>query len=167
MAQIYSKSAKQPLREAKPVSRRSSRQRAQRFLSTDANANVGPPLSILGIPSPAIGDTSTTHNAMLFWIGWFARFHTDPDGVQYVPYELATIDCPVTREGGSALEGAHGRPQVMRCVRELARCDRNGQIEWLSICWEIGTPSVSFQKYSSFEDALAAFQAPPRPVSLS
>lgn len=124
----------------------------------------GPPRSILSIPSPTVGDTCTTHNEMLFWIGWFARFHLD--GSPYVPYELKTIDCPVVRADGSALLRDDGQQQIMRCLREVAQHKTNGKVEWLMISWHIGVPGMTFHKCASLAKALAAFHSPVQPVQL-
>lgn len=120
---------------------------------------------MLGQPSPPIADTCTTHNEMLFWVGWFARFHEGEP--RHVPYELKTLDCPVMREDGSPVLRSDGQPQMMRCLREVARFELGGTVEWNMIAWNTGQVGVTFQKYATLSEALRAFNAPPAPVRLT
>lgn len=134
--------------------RRRSQRRKRRIGSSVAK--VGPPLSILDEPSPTIDGTSTSENAMLFWVGWFARFHTDPEGPSYVPYEIKTLDCPIF--------GSNGQRQTMRCVREVARTEIAGVVAWLMITWKVGEVGMSIQKFVTIGEAMTAFAAPPTPL---
>src|SRR5262245_7915838 len=120
MPQLCSQSAVKPThRQTPPFSKpRNARRRGTGAARAPVQASgEGPSLSLLGLPSPALGHTCTTHNEMLFWIGWFARFHSD--GL-YVPHELKTLDRPVLSVDGSPVLGQDGQPQTMRCVREVA-----------------------------------------------
>lgn len=110
MAQIRPKPARPPSSRP-PAMRRRSQRRKRRIGSSVAK--VGPPLSILDEPSPTIEGTSTTENAMLFWVGWFARFHLAPEGPRYVPHQIRTLDCPVCRPDGTPVLHADGQPLMM------------------------------------------------------
>lgn len=161
MPQVRSQSAKQQRRRhPQPSTTRPKSRRAPRPPIRAATNSKH--LAILSQPSSRIGDTYTTHNQMLFWVGWFARFHTD--GQTYIPYELKTIDCPVVRSDGSAVLRDDGALQLMRCIREIARSEPKGAVEWHMISWSVGQPGVTLQRYASLDDATAAFNAPPSPV---
>lgn len=161
MPQVRSQSAKQQRRRhpqhsnTRPKRRRSTRPPVRA-------ATKGKHLTMLSQPSPPIGDTCTTHNQMLFWVGWFARFHTD--GRPYVPYEIKTIDCPIVRSDGSPVLDADGKPKVMRCVRELARSEVGGVVRWQMITWNIGQVGATFQRCASLDEARDVFSAPILPV---
>lgn len=152
MAQIRPKPARPP--SSQPPAMRCRTQRRKRRIGFNV-AKLGPPLSILDEPSPTIDGTSTTENAMLFWVGWFARFHTDPEGPSFVPYEIKTLDCPIL--------GSDGQRQMVRCVREVARTELAGVVEWLMITWKVGEVGMSIQKFVSVGEAMTAFAAPPTP----
>ena len=124
----------------------------------------GPPLSILAIPSPTLSDTCTTYNEMLFWVGWFARFHSD--GPNHVPYEIKTLDRPVVGEDGRPRLHSDGQPQKMRCVREVVRHDENGTTSWTMLAWDIGRVSVTFHPCASLDEAMTLYNAPPSPIRM-
>lgn len=161
MPQVRSQSAKQQRRRhpqrstTRPKNRRATRPPVRAATNSKH-------LAILSQPSSRIGDTYTTHNQMLFWVGWFARFHTD--GKTYVPYELRTIDCPVISSDGSPVLDADGKPQVMRCVREIARSEVGGTVRWQLITWNVGQVGATFQPCPSLEAAQTDFAAPVLPV---
>lgn len=165
MPQLCSESAAQPssssVRHAE-VERRRRRKTLAAGGKPPRSPWDGPPLSILALPSPTIGSTCTTHNEMLFWVGWFARFHVEAP--RYVPYQLKTLDCPVVRKDGSAVLHGDGQPQLMRCVREVARCEVGGEVKWQMISWNVGQAGVTFHECANYEDAMRAFLAPLVPV---
>lgn len=161
MPQVRSQSAKQQRRRhPQPSTTRPKSNQAPRPPVRAATNSKH--LAILSQPSSRIGDTYTTHNQMLFWVGWFARFHTD--GKTYVPYELRTIDCPVISSDGSPVLDADGKPQVMRCVREIARSEVGGTVRWQLITWNVGQVGATFQPCPSLEAAQTDFAAPVLPV---
>lgn len=164
MPQVCSRTAVKRSHRIQPISapKKARSQPSQQPKPTPCGDWSGPPLSILGQPSPSIA--STTHNEMLFWVGWFARFHAD--GAPYVPYEIKTLDCPVVHADGSPVLGQDGHPQMMRCLREVARHEVSGSIEWLMISWHIGVPGMAFQKYSTLDNAIDACHGPTQPVHL-
>ena len=157
MPQVRSQSAKPqrrrhpPRSTTRPKSRRASRPPVRAATNSEH-------LAILSQPSSRIGDTCTTHNQMLFWVGWFARFHTD--GRSYVPYEIKTVDCPVVESDGSPVLDADGKPQVMRCVREIARSEAGGTEHWHMITWNLGQVGATFQACASLAHARSAFSVP-------
>lgn len=144
--------------------RLASRPLARRRAARPRVAQAGKHLAILNLPSPSIGNTCTTHNQMLFWIGWFERFHID--GLPYVPYEIKTLDCPVVHSDGSPVLRGDGQPQMMRCIREIARSEVKGIVEWHMISWNVGQTGATFQRCASLDDAVNAFNAPPSLVRL-
>lgn len=163
MAQIRPKPARPPSSRP-PAMRRRSQRRKRRIGSSVAK--VGPPLSILDEPSPTINGTSTTENAMLFWVGWFARFHLDPEGPRYVPHQIRTLDRPVCRPDGTPVLHADGQPLMMRCIREVAHAHIVDDRPWMVFHWLIGEPGLSIQKFATLDAALAAFNATPEPAVL-
>lgn len=163
MPQVISESAGQPRpRRGQHIIGRRTRRQAARSPVRATRQNQH--LALLAMPSPAIGDTCTTHNQMLFWVGWFARFHTD--GPPYVPYEIKTIDCPVVHGDGSPVLRSDGQQQMMRCVREMSRTEVKNTVEWHIISWNVGQPGASFQRCASHDEAIVIFHAPPSPVLL-
>lgn len=167
MPQVRSKSAVRPPRRRAQESSGRLRPipRTRRGASPPVQAIAeDQPLAILALPSPAVGNTCTTHNEMLFWVGWFARFHNDSP--PYVPYELKTLDCPVVRADGSPALLSDGQPQMMRCVREVARSEVGDSVEWHMISWNLSQIGATFHRCASLDEALAAFNAPPAPVLL-
>lgn len=150
MPQLCPESAAKPSRRHSPRSGVSRRR--------------GPPLSILAIPSPNLGDTCTTHNEMLFWVGWFARFHSD--GLNHVPYEIKTLDRPVVGMDGLPRLHSDGQPQKMRCVREIVRHDENGTASWTMLAWDVGKVSVTFHPCASLDEAMTLYNAPPSPIRM-
>lgn len=161
MPQVRSQSAKQQRRRHRQHSTTRPKSRQPTRPPVRA-ATKNKQLAMLAQPSPFIGDTCTTHNQMLFWVGWFARFHTD--GRTYVPYEIKTIDCPVVRSDGSPMLKGDGQPQMMRCVREIARSETDGTVRWQVITWNVGQVGATFQPCASLDVALAAFNAPVLPL---
>lgn len=140
-------------------------QRRKRRIGSNV-AKLGPPLSILDEPSPTIDNTDTTESAMLFWVGWFARFHLDHEGGQYVPYKIKTLDRPVCRRDGTPILHADGQPVMMRGVCEVAHARSVAHRPWTVIQWRIGEPGLSIQKFATLDDALGVFNASPEPAVL-
>jgi hypothetical protein len=101
---------------------------------------------------------------MLFFVGWFARFHTE--GLSYVPYEIKTLDRPVVKADGSPVLRGDGQPQRMRCVHEVACREVNGRVEWKMISWDVGRVGVTFYPCASLEEAMALYNTPPLQVRL-
>ena len=161
MAQIRPKPARPPSSRP-PAMRRRSQRRKRRIGSSVAK--VGPPRSILDEPSPTINGTSTTENAMLFWVGWFARFHLDQPCL--VPYELKTLNRPVCRQDGTPVLQADGQPSMMHCVREVVHARKVAHRPWTVIHWLVGVPGMWMQDFATLDEALAAFNAPPEPSVL-
>ena len=95
---------------------------------------------------------------MADWVGWFARFHTDPAGL-YVPYGLRTVDCLVEADGKPAI--------THRCVREVAKFNGGRGVEWLLITWVPGLPGAQSQHFSSSGEAMAQFDEPPALVKFT
>ncbi len=118
---------------------------------------------LLTQPSPPIADTCTTENTMLYWADCFGRFHRE--SLHYVPYEVKTLDCPIVSTDNVPIL-REGQPVLMRCVREVARHELNGQVEWLLISWFVGIPGIAFSLCSSLADAQARFNAPADPVQV-
>ena len=107
-------------------------------------------------------DTCTPEHMMVFFSGFFARFHERGSG--YVPYELQTVDCPIVgADGGPALDEA-GKPLLMRCVREVARSQSGEEESWLMITWEVGIPGVTMTPCGSLAEAKELLRAPPTPI---
>lgn len=165
MPQLCSQPAANPARlRTQPLKapRRSTRRgRRVRRLAVQP-AGHGPPLSILGAPSPTLGDTYTSCNEMRFWVGWFARFHSA--AVPYVPYEIKTLARPVVLADGSPVLRSDGQPQWMRYVREVAHREVNGAVEWTLISWDVGRVSVTFHPCASLDEAMVHYNAPPAPI---
>lgn len=101
---------------------------------------------------------------MVYWTDYFGRFHCQVP--YYVPYELKTLDCPVVGKDSLPALNTDGQSIQMRCVREIARREMNGEVEWLLISWLVGLPGVTFQQCSSLADARKAFDAAPEPIRL-
>lgn len=160
MPQVRSESEIKPPCRGQQIPREAEGSGPRRKHKTRVACNCsGPPLATLGYPSPSIDGTRTTHNDMLFWVGWFARFHSERPA--YVPYEIKTIDCPVVRADGSPLLRDDGAQHFMRCVREVASREVNGTVEWLMIAWNLAVPGMIFRKYATRDNAFAAFNEPP------
>jgi hypothetical protein len=111
-------------------------------------------------PSPTIVETATTEADMLSWVGWFARFHSDPP--PYIPYALRTFDCLV--EVRRSQPDDDKPPQLMRCVHEVAKRQLPESVEWHLITWAIGLPGAQFERCSSLEDAMQRFSTLPSSV---
>ena len=112
--------------------------------------------------TPPVENTCTPEHMMVFFSGFFARFHERGSG--YVPYELQTVDCPIVgTDGVPALDEA-GKPLLMRCVREVIRSQRSDEETWLMITWEIGIPGVTMTPCGSLAEAQELLRAPPMPI---
>ena len=114
--------------------------------------------SELSKASPSIEGTCTLEHMMVFFTGFFARFHAG--GAGYIPYELQTVDCPVLGKDSAPLLDDNGEQRRMRCVREIARCGKGGEPSWLVITWECGTPGVTMTPCGSLAEAKALYRVP-------
>ena len=56
--------------------------------------------------SPSVEGTCTPEHMMVFFTGFFARFHAG--GAGYIPYELQTVDCPVLGKDRAPLLNDNG-----------------------------------------------------------
>ncbi len=112
--------------------------------------------------SALVENTCTPEHMMVFFAGFFARFHERGSG--YVPYELQTVDCPIVgADGVPALDEA-GNPLLMRCVREVARSQSGEEESWLMITWEMGIPGVTMTPCGTLAEAKGLLSAPPTPI---
>ena len=112
--------------------------------------------------SDTVENTCTPEHMMIFFSGFFARFHERGSG--YVPYELQTVDCPIVgADGVPALDEA-GNPLLMRCVREVARSQSGEEESWLMITWEVGIPGVTMTPCGTLAEAKGLLRAPPTPI---
>ena len=112
--------------------------------------------------SAPVENTCTPEHMMVFFSGFFARFHERGSG--YIPYELQTVDCPIVgADGVPALDEA-GKPLLMRCVREVARSQSGEEETWLMITWEVGIPGVTMTPCGSLAEAKGLLRAPPTPI---
>lgn len=112
-------------------------------------------------PSPLISDGTTTEADLCEWVGWFARFHTDPTEL-YVPLALRTVDCIVKVKPKPAAADQPAR--LMRCVREVVKFNGAEGVRWKVITWVPGLPGAQFQPCTSYDDAMILLDAPPVPV---
>ena len=112
--------------------------------------------------SDTVENTCTPEHMMIFFSGFFARFHERGSG--YVPYELQTVDCPIVgADGVPALDEA-GNPLLMRCVREVARSQSDEEESWLMITWEVGIPGVTMTPCGTLAEAKELLRTPPTPI---
>ena len=142
----------------KPPAPTSSRGQGQRL---DKPREEGPHLHALGQPSRLIADGATTEADLCQWADWFARFHTDPMKL-YVPLALRTVDCPVTVRAKSPSEAPTTR--LMRCIREVAKFNGAGGVEWKLVTWVPGLPGVQFMPCASEAEAMQRLNAPAAPI---
>ena len=119
-------------------------------------------LRALASPSPLIADGATTEADPCQWVGWFARFHTDPTEL-YVPLALRTVDCAVTVRRQPPTEPQP--PRFMRCVREVVKFNGAKGVEWKLITWVPGLPGAKFQPFPSLDEAITQLEAPPAPLA--
>lgn len=113
-------------------------------------------------PSPLTSDGTTTEADLCEWVGWFARFHTDPSEL-YIPLALRTVDCIVVVQPKPA--AANPPARLMRCVREVAKFNGAKGVDWKLITWVPGLPGAQFQRCASYDDAMSLLDAPAAPVS--
>jgi len=112
--------------------------------------------------SDTVENTCTPEHMMVFFSGFFARFHERGSG--YIPYELQTVDCPIVgADGVPALDEA-GTPLLMRCVREVARSQSGEEESWLMITWEVGIPGVTMTPCGTLAEAKELLRTPPPPI---
>ncbi len=115
--------------------------------------------------TPSVENTCTPEHLMVFFSGFFARFHESGSG--YIPYELQTVDCPIVGADGAPVLDEAGQPLLMRCVREVARSQRGTKETWQMITWEIGIPGVTMTPCASLAEAKELLRAPPTPIEWS
>ena len=112
--------------------------------------------------TPPVENTCTPEHMMIFFSGFFARFHERGSG--YVPYELQTVDCPIVGANGVPALDEAGTPLLMRCVREVARSQSGEEESWLMITWEVGIPGVTMTPCGTLAEAKELLRAPPTPI---
>ena len=112
--------------------------------------------------SALVENTCTPEHMMVFFSGFFARFHERGSG--YIPYELQTVDCPIVGADGEPTLDEAGNPLLMRCVREVARSQSGDEESWLLITWEVGIPGVTMTPCGSLAEAKELLRAPPTPI---
>ena len=112
--------------------------------------------------TPPVEITCTPEHMMVFFSGFFARFHERGSG--YTPYELQTVDCPIVGANGVPALDEAGKPLLMRCVREVARSQSGEEESWLMITWEVGIPGVTMTPCGSLAEAKELLRAPPTPI---
>lgn len=147
---------RKPRRQRRP----SVRPRNQESVSSGVRVTKFlPELDEVSVP---VEDTCTPEHMMVFFSGFFARFHERGSG--YIPYELQTVDCPIVGIDGVPALDESGKPLLMRCVREIARTQKCDESSWLLITWEVGIPGVTMTPCSRLEDAKELLRAPPPPI---
>ena len=147
---------RKPRQQRKP----SLRPRSKKSVSLGVHAaRLLPELAEASAP---IEDTCTPEHMMVFFSGFFARFHERGSG--YTPYELQTVDCPIVGANGEPALDEAGNPLLMRCVREVARSQRGEEESWLMITWEAGIPGVSMTPCGTLAEAKGLLRAPPNPI---
>ena len=147
---------RKPRQQRKP----SLRPRSKKSVSLGVHApRLLPELDQVSAP---VENSCTPEHMMVFFSGFFARFHERGSG--FIPYELQTVDCPIVgADGVPALDEA-GNPLLMRCVREVARSQRGEEESWLMITWEAGIPGVTMTPCDSLAEGKELLRAPPTPI---
>ena len=147
-------------RKAGPKRRTPRRPRRKEFVTSGVRTErLLPELDQVSDP---VENTCTPEHMMVFFSGFFARFHERGSG--YIPYELQTVDCPIVgADGVPALDEA-GNPLLMGCVREVARSQSGEEETWLMITWEVGIPGLTMTPCGTLAEAKGLLRAPPTPI---
>lgn len=153
---------KRAAQRRKPRQQRKPSVRPRSKKSVSSGVRVTKLLPELDEVSAPVEDTCTPEHMMVFFSGFFARFHER--GTGYIPYELQTVDCPLAEADGMPVLDETGKPFLMRCVREIVRSQRGKEESWLLITWEVGIPGVTMTPCSSLAHAKELLHAPPPPI---
>ena len=81
----------------------------------------------------------------------------------YVPLALRTVDCVVTVR--TKFPEDPPPPRLMRCIREVAKFNGAGGVEWKLVTWVPGLPGVQFVTCASEAEAMQRLDEPGAPVT--